>query len=123
MTFNLDGSGWTATILTGGLAATTPGISGIGASNLSSTIAFAWFDEGVGTYQIGTSVGFNANWSPLESGQTWVAGTIGGSGTLNVTLRTANRVVGTFQFELVPSPGTGATGTRTIVGGSFDYTM
>lgn len=54
-----------------------------------------------------------------EGGETWYAVGSGGSGTLTVQTLTAERATGTFSFTGAGVGGS-ATGTRTIVNGSFD---
>lgn len=92
-------------------------LAGTGSGNI--TLAFAWFDEGTGTYTIGTDVGVNANLTVGATGG-WLATTTLGSGSIVVTNVTDSRVAGTFSFTLEPVSSTGATGTRTITNGSFD---
>jgi hypothetical protein len=117
MTATIDGTPWSATIITPGI---TGGISAIGGSDGTRTMAFAWVEGGTGTYQVGSSVGFNANLT--IAGGTWVANATGGTGTLVVTSRTANRIVGTFNFTMNASAG-GATGTRNVTQGAFNITF
>lgn len=121
----IDGSNWAATIITPAVTNVSGGVSAIGAGSPSFTMAFAWQDQqGTGTWTIGgggSSIGFNANLT--VSGQQWIASSIGGSGTLTITTRTANRVAGTFTFTMVPSAGSSATGTRNVTNGQFDITF
>ncbi len=117
MTARIDGADWRATFITPGI---NTGLSAIGGSDGTRTMAFAWLDEGVGTYQIGTSIGFNGNLT--IGGGMWVAGAGHGSGTLVVTTRTANRIVGTFTFSMLPETGS-ATGTKSITQGAFNITF
>lgn len=121
----IDNSNWSASAIMPAITATAGGASAIGAGSQTFTMAFAWQDQqGTGTWTIGgsgSSVGFNAS---LTSGtQQWVASVIGGSGTLTITTRTANRVAGTFSFTMVPVPGTSTTGTRNVTNGQFDVTF
>jgi hypothetical protein len=123
MTAQIDGTGWSATVITPAMAASgSGGASVISGGSPAGAIAFAWFDEGPGTYTIPTSIGFNGNMN-VASGATWSASHAQGSGTLVVTTRTANRIVGTFQFVMHPAPNSGVTGTRTISSGAFDITF
>lgn len=121
----IDNTNWSASMIMPAVTAISGGASAIGAGSQTFTVAFAWQDQqGTGTWTIGgggNSVGFNAS---LTSGtQQWVASVIGGSGTLTITTRTANRVAGTFSFTMVPVPGTSTTGTRNITNGQFDVTF
>jgi hypothetical protein len=117
MTARIDGNAWTATIVTPGI---TGGISAIGGSDGSRTMAFAWAEGGPGTYQIGSSIGLNANLT--IAGGTWVASAVTGSGTLTVATRTQNRITGTFNFTMNPGSGA-ASGTRAVTQGAFDITF
>lgn len=120
----INGTNWSATIITPGMAQTAGHVSALGSGSLNLSIAFAWQDQLTpGTWTIGAggqSVGFNANMS--QDGQVWIAGAGGGSGTLTITTRTANRVAGTFSFTMVPGQG-GGTGTREVTNGQFDVTF
>jgi hypothetical protein len=117
----VDGTAFNASII---IPAMSSGASAIGASSSSLTIAFAWLDQGVGTYTIGQSIGMNANLTLVATGSPqWIAAATMGSGTLNITTRTTNRVAGTFNFSMVPSPGGTATGTRNVTNGAFDVTF
>jgi hypothetical protein len=82
-------------------------------------MGMAWIDNlQTGTYQIGSNVGFNASFT--QGSANWVANAQVGSGTLQIIARTESRVTGSFSFVLEPLAGTGAAGTRTISGGTFD---
>lgn len=97
-------------------------IIAIGAGQADNTaMGFAWIDQGPGAYPLGTSVGANASYS--QAGAGW-AGPVaaGGTGTITVTTRTANRVAGTFSFVLPPISGS-ASGNKVITNGSFDLTF
>ena len=123
LTFNVDGSAWSATIITPAITSLASGVSAIGAGNTQNTIAFAWLDQGVGTYMIGSGSAMNASLTSIGGSQSWVANSQAGSGTMVVTQRTDSRIVGTFQFQLAAGQGSGATGTRTITNGAFDITF
>ncbi len=121
MTARIDGSDWRATFIS---PVITDGISAIGAvgggTGGTRTIGFAWLDEGVGTYQIGVSIGFNGNLT-IGTG-TWVANAGERSGTLVVTTRTADRIAGTFTFTMHPGSAN-ATGTKSVTQGAFNITF
>lgn len=120
-TARIDNNNWAATIILPAYTDIAGGASGIGAGSPTFTVSWAHIDnQQPGTHTIGQSVGFNAS---LTSGtQQWVASTSGGSGTLTITTRTANRAAGTFSFTMVPSPGSSATGTKQVTNGQFDVT-
>jgi len=117
MSARIDGTQWTASTITPGI---TGGISAIGGSDGTRTLAFAWVEAGTGTYQIGTAVGFNGNLT--IAGGIWVANGSAGDGTLVVTTRTSDRIAGTFSFVMTAGSG-GASGTRTVSQGTFDITF
>lgn len=115
-TATIDGQNWSATSIIPTMASASTGtVSAIGAGSPTYTMAFAWVDAGPGTYTIGQSIGFNGNLS--QSGSNWTSTALAGTGTLQVTNRTATQISGTFSFTMLPSGGT--TGTRTITNGAF----
>jgi len=111
-------------ILPGLITTSGGGISALGSGSPTVSIAFAWQDQlTTGTWTIGgsgQSVGFNANMT--QGNQQWVAGIQGGSGTMTITTRTANRVAGTFSFTMVPSGG-GTGSPRQVTNGQFNVTF
>lgn len=124
MTASIDESLWSASIITPAMAALgSGGFSALGGANQSHAIAFAWLDEGVGTYQVGVSVGANGNLSEVGGPGGWLATSAQGSGTIVITVRTDTRVAGTFQFEMPPSPTGSSTDTRLITNGQFDVDL
>jgi hypothetical protein len=123
LTAQIDGTAWTATTITPLMPALgSGGLAVMAAGNPDAAIGFGWMDQGPGTYTIPEAVGLNANLT-LTAGGTWSARNDQGSGTVVVTTRTANRIVGTFQFVMPPAPSSNATGTRTITNGAFDVTF
>lgn len=114
----VDGSAFNATSAT---VLVNGNITSIGAGNASGQgMGFAWVDAGPGTYAISNLSPTNGTYTIPGGG--WVAGVTGGSGSIVVTTRTANRVAGTFSFVMVPSSGS-ASGNKTISQGSFDLTF
>lgn len=55
--------------------------------------------------------------------QSWAAGTSGGSGTLPINSINSTGASGTFAFTMVPVPGTGASGTKSVTNGNFSVTF
>lgn len=101
----------------------TGGIVSMGsADSQGRSLGWAVFASGPGTFNHTTSVGNNMSW--VENSNTWQAasGISGTSFTVNLTTLTASRAVGSFTATLVPSQGSGGTGTRTL-SGSFDITF
>lgn len=120
-TAEIDGTGWSATIITPAIAQPGGTVSAIGGSNGAYTIAFAWVDQGPGTYVIGQSVGLNANLT--AGGSVWVTNSGTGAGRLVVTTRTSSRIAGTFEFTMAAAPGSAATGSRSVTKGTFDVSF
>ncbi|CAN5872865.1 hypothetical protein BH23GEM9_BH23GEM9_07390 [soil metagenome] len=117
-TARINGAAFSATFIVP--AMTAGSVSAIGASAAGRSMAFAWLDEGPGTYVIGTAVGLNANLT--MDGNMWTAVAGSGSGTLVVATRTANRITGTFTFTMNPPAGT-SLGPRSVTDGAFDVTF
>lgn len=77
-----------------------------------------------GTYNFGPgNVGVAQVVQVSAGASTWTSSLVGGSGSLVLTTFTATRAAGTFSFVGAASPGTPATGTRAVTGGSFDITF
>ena len=90
-----------------------------GSSDLQGrSLAWSIPAQGPGTYTIST-VGANANWT--DSNGSWVASAVLGSGSVTFSTLSIARATGTFNFLLVPLPGTAATGNRTVTG-TFNLT-
>jgi hypothetical protein len=119
MTAVLDGETWTA--VTASAFVSTTGNVTIGSSNLGGEfgIGLGFPDDGVGTYTIGPGAITNANVISLDGGS-WVASTDRGSGTIVVTERGDDRIVGTFSFTAPLASGSGSPDTRTVTDGAFD---
>jgi len=120
MSAKFDGSSWSSVATFATRNATNAGtITAVsGADEHSIALAFAFVDTGVGTYTIdGTSA---TNAVLTDGGKGWVASAVGGSGTVTVTTLDATHIVGTFAFSMTASPGTGATGTKSVTQGTFD---
>jgi len=118
-TATIDGTNWAATAITPALTQVPGGFSAIGAGSPTFTVAFAWPEQGTGTYTIGQAIGMNANLS--MGGSMWTTTPSGGGGTLTITTRTATQVSGTFSFTMVGVTGT--TGTRAVTNGAFTITF
>ena len=69
---------------------------------------------------IGTGQGSQAIIANSTGG--WGTAFAGGSGTITVTILTANRIAGTFSFDAAPGSGN-ATGTLQVRNGKFDLTF
>jgi len=93
------------------------GIVGFGAANLQGrSLGFAFFASGPGTYTIAQTVGNNATYTEGSNGWVAGAGIAGSSGSVTFTTLSSTRAVGSFTLTLAPSPGSGASGTRTVAG-------
>lgn len=122
LTAQIDGSSFAAT----SIAVTfTSGILAIaGSDNAQRTLGFGVAGAAPGTFTVGVTSPANAS-LVVASGsgaQSWQAAQTNGSGSITIASLTANRVVGTFQFVVVPLAG-GATGNKTITQGAFDVTF
>lgn len=118
-TAKVDGSNFSAT--TAIVTTAAANIISIGAGNAAGqSLGFGWVDAGPGTYTVGATSPTNAVY--VTTGAGWVANVTGGSGSIVVTTRTSNRVVGTFSFVVIPSSGT-ASGNKTVTQGVFDLTF
>ena len=71
-----------------------------------------------GVQTIGTGDPANATYS--VAGAAWAANAVAGSGTITITELDADHIAGTFSFVASASPGSSATGTRTVTEGEFD---
>jgi len=117
MTARIDGEAWAASITTA--MRTEQGVITVSGSDRSQrTIAFAFFDDGTGTYRIETGAPTNALLTVADR-QRYVGGSSEGTGAIAVTTLTAERVAGTFEFTAYLA-NAGATGTRVITAGEFD---
>lgn len=120
---DIDGVTWTAVSATA--ASSTNDIVGVGAADLSGTsIAFA-FSNQPGSYTIGPTNVYNAQYNETQGStvSAWLAsGLQGGSGTITVTSITADRVQGTFEFVAVPVNQPGAPNV-VVTNGVFDVPL
>jgi len=117
MTARIDGEAWAASITTA--MRTEQGVITVSGSDRSQrTIAFAFFDDGTGTYRIETGAPTNALLTVADR-QRYVGGSSEGTGAIAVTTLTAERVAGTFEFTAYLANAS-ATGTRVITAGEFD---
>ncbi|MBK7595943.1 MAG: hypothetical protein IPP98_01475 [Gemmatimonadetes bacterium] len=74
-----------------------------------------------GTYNVGPGNLGVAQLVQVTAGTpAWTSSLVGGAGSITVTTLTASRAAGTFTFTAAASPGTSATGTRSVTNGSFD---
>lgn len=113
----IEGSAWSATQIIASVQ--TGAVTVLSGGNAQHSVGFAFIDNGTGTYTVGAGSPTNGSYIEATTGRMWVANTVGGSGSVTVTTRTADRIAGTFSFVFAPSdPGT--TGTKTVTNGAFD---
>ena len=118
VTMQIDGTSWTATFAT---ASNQGGIVGIGAGDTQGVgFGFAFVGTTTGTYSVGPTLANNATYS--EGSLAWSAVNTQGSGTISVTTLTADRVAGTFTFE-VEAVGTHTPATKSLTSGTFDIPL
>jgi hypothetical protein len=124
MSARIDGAHWAATVdptirLSGGIVS-------VAGSNLATTLAFAIFTSGPGTFPIpatGLGAGTNALLNMTTAGGvpgSWKADVNGGTGTIVINSYTSAGMSGTFSFVMQPVPGSGVSGTKTVTDGKFD---
>ncbi|MEM7416583.1 MAG: DUF6252 family protein [Gemmatimonadota bacterium] len=113
LTAEIDGQSFVAQFATASILAGQVFVNAGGSDQRA--IGFQFPDGATTSYTIGTG-------NPISVGVTigtdsWLAGGTVGSGTLNVTVLTTERVEGTFSFIVEPSPG--STGTLSVTNGQF----
>lgn len=119
MTARIDGTNWSAVSVS---ATYSNGVLGVGAADVAGTaIGMGVVANGTGTFQVGASS--PTNLLLTMGGASWYAQTTQGSGSITITSLTQNSVAGTFQFTGVATPGTTASGTRTVTNGTFSATF
>lgn len=123
ITATIDGVAYSGVVRT---ATSQSGIFAIAAMNDQTNVGF-----GIGALAAAGTTSISAT-SPTNALLTtstgvpavsWFASTSGGSGTLTISTITATGATGTFQFTMQPTPGTGASGTRSVTNGSFTVTF
>jgi len=97
----------------------------VASTNAASALSLNFgVDATVGIKTIGPGVPLTFQ-VETSAGAIWIAAPsmAGSSGTLTVLTLTATSATGTFNFVAQPSPGSGATGSRTVLNGSFSVTF
>lgn len=118
MSARIDGSDWNASAaLTASFSGQILGIAGTDGG--FTTLGFAVVASAPGTYAIGPGQPTNAILSTSANAGSWVASTVGGSGSITITSISATAAAGTFTFNMIPSPNSGTTGNRSVTSGSF----
>ena len=115
MSASIDGSGWNAIAVSAGRST---GLLVIAGSDVQRTVTVSFALNGTGTQTFGPAgVALGV---VVIGGQSWQATGSGlGSGSVNITMLTGNRAVGTFTFTAVG--GQGATpASRQVTNGRFD---
>ena len=78
---------------------------------------------GPGTFNLNLSTGGNGSSAIVSTGDgAWGTAFPGGTGTITVTVLTANRIAGTFSFDAVRGSGS-VTGTVQVRNGTFDVSF
>jgi hypothetical protein len=123
----VDGVAWAsdAGAERAGVPITVPGIYTLAGAKIGSgannyVIAITLYNiPGPGTYPLGVGaqiVGGNAQISNATSG--WSTPLSGAAGSITITVLTASRIEGTFNFTATPILA-GTTGTKTVTDGNF----
>jgi hypothetical protein len=120
--FKIDGApvaptGVTATFANGILAV------GGGDSSRNTVLGFAFAPTGPGVYALGPLSAANALLTMGNPAAGWNAAVGIGGGSITLTTLTSAGASGTFTFNLVAVPNTGATGTKAITEGVFNVTF
>jgi len=129
MAATIDGVRWVADELPAGMGVvyTTPGLYFIVGQKLISgtnaqfvTLSLANIAE-PGTYPLGVTT---TQWGGFgfvgDAAAQWSTPFTGAAGSVTVTTLTSDRIAGTFRFDATPAGG-GATGTKAVTDGEFDY--
>ena len=119
---SINGTSWSAA----GRVAVTRGVSNsliMAGASLTYSLSFALINAtGPGTFSLVYTTTTVPSFAILAgNGAAWTTNTTGGTGSVVVTVLTANRVAGTFTFDAPASPGQGTT-TAHVTGGTFDVT-
>jgi hypothetical protein len=121
----IDGAAWSASA--GVSAQLTNNILSIAGGDNRTTFAVSvTINRGLGTYSTGVIDPQNVVVSTLTvsgSPAGWTSGPTSGRGSITITSFTSTTAAGTFTLTLDPTPGTGATGTKTVTGGAFNVTF
>jgi hypothetical protein len=120
---SINGSTWSAA----GRVAVTHSVSNsliVAGASLTYSLSFSLINAtGPGTFSLTPSQTTLASFAILSgNGAAWTTNTSGGTGSVVVTVLTANRVAGTFTFDAPASPGQGTT-TAHVTSGTFDVTF
>jgi hypothetical protein len=97
-----------------------------GGDNRTTFSVAVTINRGVGTYSTGVIDPQNVVVSTLTvagSSAGWASGPTSGRGSVTITSFTSTTAAGTFSLTLDPTPGTGATGTKTVTSGAFNVTF
>ena len=120
MSATVAGTAWSGTLAVQG----THGGNVLAVSGTNGTYQIQLTIPGVaatGTFNVGPGilgVAMLVHGTPGPPG--WSRSRVGGAGSITVTTRPATRAAGTFPSAAADSPGTSATGTRSVTNGSFD---
>ncbi|MBK6494210.1 MAG: hypothetical protein IPO52_12535 [Gemmatimonadetes bacterium] len=120
MSATVAGTAWSGTLAVQG----THGGNVLAVSGTNGTYQIQLTIPGVaatGTFNVGPGNLGVAQLVQVTTGTpAWTSSLVGGAGSITVTTLTATRAAGTFTFTAAASPGTSATGTRSVTNGSFD---
>lgn len=127
MTATVDGQSFGTTTFTAATHAATGSyvISAQSVAGLNSKAITLILSNisGTGTYPLGTGAGVEGGLATyVENGAGWGTPLSGQAGTITLTTLTDTRIKGSFSFTATEHTG-GATGTRTLTGGTFDLAL
>jgi hypothetical protein len=120
MTAQINGVAWTATSV---VVTYANGILTITGTDNTTTLGIGVAATGPATVTIGLTAILTIAGQPGS----WQAAVTNGSGSITlatlVTTGSARSASGTFLFNLVATPGSGSSGTKTISGGTFNVSF
>ena len=122
ISFKIDGAPVAATGVTATFANGILTVGG-GDSSRNAVLGFAVTPTGPGVYALGPLSAANALLTMGNPAAGWNAAVGIGSGSITLTTLTSAGASGTFTFNLVAVPNTGATGTKAITEGVFNVTF
>jgi hypothetical protein len=98
-----------------------------GTGNVLSRLTLAlYYVDSTGSYDVGVGgsvVGAAASYASGATGMIWQTPGSGDAGTLEVETFGEGRIAGTFEFTLVPVPGSAARSMVTVEAGEFDLEL
>jgi hypothetical protein len=123
VTATIGGSAWNASTVQGNLTSGQTSFTLVATNNARSLSMGLNGISGPGTYALTNTspsrqIGTQSAVSPFP---VWTSNTAGSGGSVVITSITSSRIQGTFSATIGPAAGSSATGTLSIVNGSFSH--